>query len=179
MNFELDVKLRIDDEDFDVDSLKSAIDDHREHLKSPGSLEGAFALKVNGESLHEDLQYDPILRLAHLWLSKLPWVIGGDTETVALRDSEHCYAFVPAGESVELSFFSGTELEIEDNLFEPTNITFAEFAPKSIAAGDRLVELIKAVDDGLMESDEDCKDLQTSLVEAKKAWHDYEIHRNR
>ncbi|MEM6730484.1 MAG: hypothetical protein AAF658_02955 [Myxococcota bacterium] len=178
MKLELAVTLLIDDEPVAIaDALKKA-DELGESLSSLHSLEGQLVCTVNGKVVTDDYS-DPLLRLAHIWLSKVAWVIGGDTETVALRDSERCFAFVPTGESVELSFFSGTEEEIEEYVFEPTHVRLEDFATQSIAVGNQLSDLINAVDGSLWESDEDCKDLKTSMEEAKKAWHDYEIHRNR
>ena len=40
-----------------------------------------------------------------------------------------------------------------------------------------MIKVIESVDPGLLESDEDCKDLKNDLEESKKAWHDFEIHK--
>ncbi len=178
MKFELAANLLIDDEPVAVTHLLDNPDVLAEKLESLHHLEGQFVCTIMEKVVTDDYS-DPILRLAHLWLSKLAWIVGGDTETVALRDSERCFAFVPTGESVELSFFSGTEEEIEEYVFEPTHVRIEDFATQSIAVGDQLARLIDAVDISLWESDEDCKDLKTSIEEAKKAWHDYEIHKKR
>ena len=42
-----------------------------------------------------------------------------------------------------------------------------------------LLQLVKAVDPELLQTDEDCKDLTVSLEEARKAWHDYQVHNRR
>ncbi|MEO1174797.1 MAG: hypothetical protein AAFX94_22500 [Myxococcota bacterium] len=179
MKFELALTLLVDDDQpVGVDALIENPDAHKDDLSSMRSLEGRLVCSINGSEVSDDYS-DPILRLAHLWLSKVAWVIGGDTETVALRDSERCFAFVAAGESVEVSFFNGTEEEIEDYIFEPTHVRLEDFAKQSIRVADELARLINAVDASLWESDEDCKDLKTSTEEAKKAWHNYEIHRGR
>lgn len=179
MKFELALTLLPDDDQaLGVEAVISNLDAHQEALASMRSLEGRLVCTINGSEVSDDYS-DPILRLAHLWLSKVAWVIGGDTETVALRDSERCFAFVSAGESVEVSFFNGTEEEIEDYIFEPTHVRLEDFAKQSIRIADELASLINAVDSSLWDSDEDCKDLKTSTEEAKKAWHDYEIHRGR
>ncbi|MEL6547165.1 MAG: hypothetical protein AAFQ82_21240 [Myxococcota bacterium] len=177
MKFELAANLLLDDAPVAVKSLLDKPDELQQ-LDSLHHLEGQLVCTINGAVVTDDYG-DPILRLTHLWLSKLAWIIGGDTETVALRDSERCFAFVPTGESVELSFFSGTEEEIEEYVFEPTHVRMEDFANQSIAIGDQLSALIDAVDASLWESDEDCKDLKTSIEEAKKAWHDHQIHKNR
>lgn len=179
MKFELVLKILVDDDtDAVIPDVIQNAESYKEALSSMHSLEGRLVCAINGKTVSDDYG-DPILRLAHIWLSKVAWVIGGDTETVALRDSERCFAFVPTGESVEISFFNGTEEEIEDYVFEPTHVRLEDFAKQSIRVGEELSELVSAVDSSLWESDEDCKDLKTSVEEAKKAWHDFEIHRGR
>lgn len=178
MKFELAVNLLIDDDEVDVPHATSNAEELKEQLSSLHALEGRLVCSINGKVVSDDYS-DPILRLVHIWLSKVAWVIGGDTETVALRDSERCFAFVSAGESVEVSFFTGTEEEIEEYIFEPTHVRLDDFAVQSIRVGEELSGLIDAVDSSLWTSHEDCKDLRTSIDEAKKAWHDYEIHRGR
>jgi hypothetical protein len=98
---------------------------------------------------------------------------------VALRNSEQCFAFVPAGESVEISFFTGSETEIEDYILEPTTVRLEAFVTESLKAADTLVALVRGLDATLLHSNEDCKDLMTSLSEAQKAWHDYQLHARR
>jgi len=117
--------------------------------------------------------------LADQWVRKLSWVIGGDTETVALRNSEHCFAFVPTGDSVEFSFFAGTESEIEDYVIEPMNVRLESLATQAVKICENLLEVIQKVDPNLFESDEDCKDLVVSLDEGKKAWHRYQLQSKR
>jgi hypothetical protein len=43
--------------------------------------------------------------------------------------------------------------------------------------GERMVNLVEQIDAGLLESDEDCRDLKNDLEESKKAWHNFEIHK--
>jgi hypothetical protein len=98
---------------------------------------------------------------------------------VALRNSEQCFAFVPAGESVEVSFFTGSETEIEDYILEPTTVRLEAFVLESLNAGEQLVALVRGLGPSLITDNEDCKDLLLSLTEAQKAWHDYQLHARR
>ena len=139
---------------------------------------GRIALVVDGEDVFGE-HADPVVRLVDSWLRKLPWVISGDTETVALRNSEQCFAFVPAAESVEISFFHGSEAEIEEYVTEPLNCRLDVFVRESLAMGQRVLDVVRTVDAELLQANEDCRDLQTSLDEAKRAWHDYELHNRR
>ena len=154
-----------------IDALRSEVTDISLH-------EGHLLLGFDDEEPCDDYA-DPIVRLMDGWLKKLPWIIGGDTETVALRNSEQCFAFVPAGESVEISFFTGSETEIEDYILEPTTVRLDAFVNESLNAAESLVAVIRALDPALPTSNEDCKDLLTSLTEAQKAWHDYQLHNRR
>lgn len=140
---------------------------------------GRLAAHADGKELFGDYTADPIVRLVDGWLKKLPWIIGGDTETVALRNSEQCFAFVPAGDSVEVSFFVGSEAEIEDYVLEPTVVRLEMFVEQSLALGRLMLDLVAAVDPSLLESNEDCRDLQTSFTEADRAWHDHQLHQRR
>lgn len=149
------------------------------HIGDIAVAEGRLIASIDGEDAFGDFPPDPVIRLVESWLRKLPWIISGDTETVALRNSEHCFAFVPSGESVEVSFFTGSEAEIEDYVLEPINVRRDAFVQQSIALGERIVALINALEPSLMQSNEDCRDLHTSLTEAQKAWHDYQLHARR
>jgi hypothetical protein len=53
------------------------------------------------------------------------------------------------------------------------------FVTESLKAADTLVALVRGLDATLLHSNEDCKDLMTSLSEAQKAWHDYQLHARR
>lgn len=178
MKFTLDFSVDAGDESVDSASFLKEIDSHRSELSDVSAIEGRIVIRFDGKDACGEYS-DPIVRLIDQWLRKLPWIIGGDTETVALRNSESCFAFVPAGESVELSYFNGSETEIEDYIFEPTTVRLEGFVNQSIAAGDRLVETIKAIDASLLQGSEDIKDLQTSLGEAKRAWREHQLHNRR
>ncbi len=172
MKFELDFRIQVGDQVVDGRAVEADLDTYRDQLKELGSVNGILVLRVDGEELLSDT-FDPILRLADLWVRKVPWIIAGDTETVALRNSAHCYAFVPAGESVELSFFSGSETEIEEYVIEPITVRLDAFVTQSLAVANRLLELAKRIDPALLESSEDCQALAQNLPDAQQAWRDY------
>lgn len=178
MKFTLDAHLDSGDGVISASDFLARMDALREQITDISLHEGRLVVGFDGtEALKE--YSDPLVRLMDGWLRKLPWIIGGDTETVALRNSEQCFAFVPAGESVELSFFTGSETEIEDYILEPTTVRLDAFVAESFAAAEAIVELIRGLDATLLQSNEDCKDLMTSLTEAQKAWHDYQLHARR
>jgi hypothetical protein len=178
MKVALDYRIRVDDAVLDSSTLLGSLDKYRDALVKAGTIEGAIVLKLDNES-HAGDYFDPILRLGGQWIRKLPWVLGGDTETVAFRDSEHCFGFVPAGDSVELSFFQGPESEVEEYIVEPSTVRLDAFAKESIRLCERLVELVKAVNPSLLENDEDCRELVASLEEGRNAWRDYQLHNRR
>ncbi len=177
MNFELDFKILVDEEPIDAATLLANPDAHREELSDIYAWEGAILIKVDGQPQGDEIP-DPVLRLADQWVRKIPWILGGDTETVAFRDSEHCYAFIPAGDGVEFSLFSGTESEIEEYVIEPFTVRMSAFCTQSIALCERLLELAGTIDAALLETD-DCKDLRVSLDESKKAWRDHQLRDKR
>ena len=180
MKFSLDALIvkETDDAVVSATELESAAELSAE-ASDLANAEGRLVAHVDGADLFGDFTAEPIVRLVDGWLRKLPWIIGGDTETVALRNSEQCFAFVPTGESVEITFFVGTEAEIEDYVTEPTVVRLELFVQQTLAVGQRLVRLLRRVDEALLESNEDCRDLLTSLTEAERAWHDHELHNRR
>ncbi len=178
MKFELDFKLRIDDRTIDSRSVMSNAGAlSAAHPKLLG-LEGAVIVKLDGHVVCDEL-YEPILRFVGQWVRKVPWVVAGDTETVAFRNSEHCFAFVPAGESVEFSFYVGSENEVEEYLVEPTTIRLQAFAEETLRLGEELLRLVYGVDRSLVDSDEDCRDLVVSVEEGRNAWKEHQIHLRR
>lgn len=178
MKFSLEISLDAGDSTIDSASFLKDIVRYRSGVADISKLEGRVILLLEGKDVCGEYS-DPVLRLTDQWLRKLPWIIGGDTETVALRNSEHCFAFVPAGESVELSYFLGSETEIEDYIVDPSTVRLEAFVNESIRLGERMLEIVRAVDATLLESNEDCRDCTTSLGEAKRAWRDYLLHQRR
>lgn len=179
MNLKIDFVLLVGDDDaVDSAAFLDGLARYKGDLEDISALEGRLTVNFDGPNVCDEFA-DPVIRLVDSILRKLPWIIGGDTETVALRNSEQCFAFVPAGESVELSYFTGSETEIEDYIFEPVTVRLDAFVNQSIAMGERLLQIIAGIDPALSTDNEDAKDLQTSFDEAKRAWRDYLLHNRR
>ncbi|HET6347049.1 MAG TPA: hypothetical protein VFH51_19085 [Myxococcota bacterium] len=178
MKFSLDFELDTADASVDSATFLKKIDSYRGELSDINALEGRVVVRIDGKDVCGEYS-DPIVRLVDQWLRKLPWIVGGDTETVALRNSEHCFAFVPAAESVEVSYFQGSEMEVEDYIVEPVTLRLDAFVNESLGLGDKLVNIVKVGEPSLFDSSEDCKDLQTSLNEAKRSWREYQLHQRR
>lgn len=179
MRFSIDYTIDVGDATLSSSEIIAEIDKHRDELNAlgdVGGITGELVLKF-GERAAAGEYNDPILRLVSKWLGKVTWVIAADTETVALRNSEHCYAFVPTGDGVEISFFEGDEAEIEEYVIEPTNVRLEEFVAESIKVGERLTDLVAALDESQLTSSEDCKDLVSALSEAREAWRKHERKR--
>jgi hypothetical protein len=176
MKFELDLEFECATERL---SLSAALErPERLCADTPEIHEWMGCIKIQRSPDTGDYA-DPIIRLVTLWLRKLPWVLAGDTETVALANSEQCFAFVPAGESVEWSFFTGSETEIEEYIVEPTTARLDQFVQESLRIGDELLQLLRKMDAHLLESHEDCKDLQISFTEAQRAWREQKLRQRR
>jgi hypothetical protein len=122
---------------------------------------------------------EPLLRLVNQWVRRLQWIIGGDTESIAFRNSEECYGFVPLGDTVELCLFEGSESEVERYIIEPQTVKLADFVQASIQMGETMLAIVKSSDESLLGSDEDCKELVSDLEEARRAWKDFELHGRR
>ncbi len=178
MTVALDYNIRVDDDVVDSKTLVANLEKYRDALSKASTIEGAIVVTLDGEP-HAGDYFDPILRLGGQWIRKLPWVLGGDTETVAFRNSEHCFGFVPAGDSVELSFFVGSETEVEEYVLEPSTVRLDAFAKESISLCERLINLVKKVNPALLDTDEDCRELTASLDEGRNAWRDYQLHNRR
>lgn len=178
MKFSLDFRIDSDGTNVDSASLESNLGKLRDTLSNVSSLEGTLVVRLDGKEVCGDYS-DPIVRLADQWIRKLPWIIGGDTETVALRNSEHCFALVPEGESVEFSYYQGSETEIEEYIVDPVNIRLESFVTESIRVGERLIEMVRLVDDELLESNEDARDLLMSVTEAKRVWKEHLLRQRR
>lgn len=176
MKFSIDYHLDVGDESIESASVAADITKYNEALKDIGALTADLKFTFGETERMGDFS-DPVVRLAGLWMRKVAWVIGGDTETVALRNSEQCFAFVRTGNGVEVSFYDGDESEIENYVIDPVTVSLGAYVQASFSFAEHVMGLVSAVDGSLLQSDEDCADLVASLGEAKTAWHDYEIHR--
>ena len=85
MKFELTYTLDLDDEEVEPAAVLASPDKYREGLDDVGSLYGGLRISVQGGNAAEDYS-EGLVRLLHEWLQKVTWVLGGDTETLALRN---------------------------------------------------------------------------------------------
>lgn len=175
MKFSLAIKIDTDGGAMALADIRANAADHADLMKDISAVEGALVVTVDGQSYCEDLM-EPIFRVAGTFIGKVRWVLGGDTETVPFRNSEHCFALAPAGESVELAFFVGNEMEVEEYVLDPTNIPFDVFVPVAISAMQELADLGAKLSPNSRDN-EDYSDLLVSLDETKAAWKDYQLHR--
>ena len=177
MKVALDYQIRVDDTLINSRQLaEQCARGQKPQVTMPP--EGVLLFTLDGQAYGFDL-LEPLVRLMSMWLRKLPWVLAGDTETVAYHNSEHCCAFVPAGDSVELSLFAGTENEVEEYIVEPSTVRLDHFTKESLNVAERLLEAVKTLDVAFYDTDEDCRDLKASLDEARSAWRDYQLHQRR
>ncbi len=170
--------MAVDGNAVDSSVLLGDVAAYRSQCADLTALEGSVVVSIDGKDVCGEYT-DPLVRLCDQWLRKLPWIIGGDTETVALRNTETVFAFVPEGDSVEMSYFTGSENEIEEYIVEPQNIRLDAFVTESIRMAERLVEFLTAADAQAFASSEDTQDLQNSLAEARRSWKDYQLKQRR
>jgi hypothetical protein len=174
MNFALEFHLDVDGKATPLSAIIKNLDAHRAMLSDVHTIEGKLVLTFNGKATEAEDYSDPMLRLVDGWLRKVPWVLGGDTETVPLRNSEYCYAFIPTGNAVEISFYEGDSAEIDEYVLEPRTVLLDAYAPASLRLGNEVADLIRTLDATLLTKDEDCKDFMNNLNEANKAWREYQ-----
>tara|TARA_B100001287_G_scaffold268493_1_gene264822 strand:- start:47 stop:583 length:537 start_codon:yes stop_codon:yes gene_type:complete len=174
------LELHFLNEDASVTSAEKLLNDNAllEDFDDIRYVEGRIQASFDDDKIEVDYE-EPILRLVNQWVRRVPWIIGGDTESIAFRNTEECYGFVPLGDTVELSLFEGSESEVESYLIEPHTVRLADFVATSIEMGETMLKVVKAVDASLLESDEDCKELVSDLEEARRAWKEFEMHGRR
>ena len=174
------LELHFLDEDAPVQPAEKLLNEPTllEELGDIRYVEGRIHASFDDKPIAAEYE-EPILRLVNQWVRRLQWIIGGDTESIAFRNSEECYGFVPLGDTVALSLFEGSESEVERYIIEPQTVRLADFIQTSIEMGETMLAIVKASDASLLESDEDCKELVSDLEEARRAWKDFELHGRR
>ena len=174
------LELHLLDDDASVKSAEKLLTEPAllEELGDIRYVEGRIQAAFDDQPIAVEYE-EPILRLVNQWVRRLQWVIGGDTESIAFRNSEECYGFVPLGDTVELCLFEGSESEVERYIIEPQTVRLSDFVQTSIQMGETMLAIVKASDESLLESDEDCKELVSDLDEARRAWKDFELHGRR
>jgi hypothetical protein len=134
---------------------------------NPAALDGFIIPANNNRALIEPVESDPLMHLCTMWMLKVPWVITGDEEVVALRNSPYCYGFEPAGSQVRIYFYEGTEGEVENLLVEPVGVPIKDFVPASLQMGR---DMLSWATQCLGEEQEEVVELRTALEEAENAW---------
>jgi hypothetical protein len=178
MKFQLDYRVEISDEPVSSAEIPDKIEEHRDELVKIDDLYGEIVLQAMGDAGQDSgAVSEPIIRLTERWLRKLQWVIGGDTETIPCMNSEHCFAFVPAGESVEISLFIGDESEVEEYLVEPVTVRLELLVNESLRLAKALIGLVETIEPSLLESNDGCKELGAVLGEVAQAWREHQQHR--
>jgi hypothetical protein len=177
MKFSLDYKVSAQEGKVSSEQVLQNIDRYRGDLCPPEQLEGSLVLFLEGKEVPLDYS-EPLLRLMAVWLRKAMWAMGGDTETLALRNSEECFGLIPTGSSVEVSFFTGTEEEIEEFVLAPTKIQVSQLMTSSLSTAERLIAMLEKAC-GKVDEDVDFQDLRIALGEARQAWRDKELHERR
>ena len=178
MKFQLDYNVEVNDEPCASSQIQQKIEEHRDELVKIDDLYGEIVLSVMGSADQEPGTIsEPVVRLLDRWLRKTQWVIGGDTETIACMNSEHCFAFVPAGESVEVSLFIGDEAEIEEYIIEPVTVRLEEFVTASLTVSDNFLAFVQSIDAELLQTSEGCKELVSILNDVKGAWREHQMRR--
>ena len=174
------LELHFLDEDAPVQPAEKLLNEPTllEELGDIRYVEGRIHASFDDKPIAAEYE-EPILRLVNQWVRRLQWIIGGDTESIAFRNSEECYGFVPLGDTVELCLFEGSESEVERYIIEPQTVRLADFVQTSIEMGETMLAIVKASDASLLDSDEDCKELVSDLEEARRAWKDFELHGRR
>jgi hypothetical protein len=179
MKFQLDYNVEVSDEPLGSSQIQQKIEEHLDELVKIDNLYGEIVLSVTGSAGQDPGTIsEPVVRLLDRWLRKTQWVIAGDTETIACMNSEHCFAFVPAGESVEVSLFVGDEAEVEEYLVEPVTVRLEEFVNASIELGDSFLSFVQSIDSGLLQTSEGCRELASVLGDVKGAWREHQMRRS-
>jgi hypothetical protein len=144
-------------------------------FSKPEDIEGALVPYTNGKPAMDPF-VDPLLSPLEQWVLKLPWCLGGDTETVFLKNSEHAFGFEPMSESLQLSFYVGQGNEVDEYILEPVPIMLDSFCDASIAAAKKLLAVIQDTAPEAMSSS-DVKTLQEATKEAERALREFKHSR--
>ena len=178
MKLLLTYQFDLEDGMLSAEEIESNLENSLPRLTDVANEEGRIIILLDGEDVCGEYS-EPLIRLVDQWLRKVNWLISGDTETLAFRNSEQCFGFIPSGKSVEFSFYDGTELEVEEYVVEPVLFHLDRLVLESIALGERVIQVLIHVDPELSNTDGDCIDLKQGLEELKASWHNYELHERR
>jgi hypothetical protein len=175
MKFTLEVFISHDNKSVPLGELAKDKASCKAVFSKPESVEGALVPFTNGKPAMDAFS-DPLMALLEQWVLKLPWCLGGDTETVFLKNTEHAFGFEPMSESLQMSFYKGQGNEVEEYVVEPLPIMLDMFCEASIAAVKKLLAVVQDNAPESMQSS-DVKTLQDATKEAERALRDYKHSR--
>lgn len=175
MKFTLEVFIAHGDKTVALSDLAKDKASCKAVFSKPDEVEGALIPYTNGKAAMEVFS-DPLLALLEQWILKLPWCLGGDTETVFLKNTEHAFGFEPMSESLQLSFYVGQGNEVDEYILEPVAIMLDQFCDASIAAVKKLLATIQDTAPEAMQAP-DVKTLQEATKEAERALREYKHSR--
>ncbi|MCC6810972.1 MAG: hypothetical protein IT381_26315 [Deltaproteobacteria bacterium] len=171
MKFTLEVFISHGDKNVGLAELAKDKASCKAVFSKPEEVEGALIPYTNGKAGME-VFCDPLFALLEQWILKLPWCLGGDTETVFLKNSEHAFGFEPMSESLQLSFYVGQGNEVDEYILEPVPIMLDSFCDASIAAVKKVLAVVQDTAPEAMTSP-DVKTLQDATKEAERALREY------
>jgi len=175
MKFGLEIEILHEDKDVNTRELAKNMELAQAVLADPDKLEGAIIPYTNGKPAMAAFN-DPLLPLLEQWMLKMPWCLGGDTETVFLKNSEHAFGFEPMSEALQLSFYVGQGNDVEQYILEPMALSLENFCDVSVSAVKQVLDLIVKVKPGSDQTG-DVKNLKDALAEADKALREYRNQR--
>ena len=137
-------------------------------------LYGAVVLAKDGGELGER-RPDPIFSLVTNLVRSVPYIIEGEPENILLSESEHGFMFEPSGDDVHVSFFAGDAYEPDEFLIPPETMPVAQWGEQVLSMGERLRDLIQAIDPGGFEQDDYLKSLPEFLEVGREAFKTFQL----
>jgi|GEM_PF-6908000 len=174
MKFGLDIAVFLDDKYYTLKELSLQQDAIKKIFAKPDEVEGSLVPIVNDKQAL--LFYtEPLLALLEQWLLKLPWVLGGDTETIPLRSNDFIFGLEPISEILHLFVFTGDPNEIEDYILEPVSVGLEKFADMSIQLIKQFFAVVESAVPNLDKLSSEITTLKDALAEAEKALKAYRL----
>jgi hypothetical protein len=176
MKFGLDIRIATEDKSVPLSDLSKNFELAKTLLANPERVEGALLPIVGGKAAMQEYS-DPLVPLIEQWLLKLPWLLGGDTEIIPLKNSEHSFGFEPVSDVLDLSCYIGEKNEVDDYVLEPVQVPLENFCESSIGAAKQFIALIDKVDPAFADKVVDVKTLKEACIEAERALKNYRLQR--
>ena len=174
MKFGLEIQVSVDDKAVPLAQLSNQQDVSQKLLAEPAQLEGCFMPFGNGKAVMP-VYSDPLLPLVEQWLLKVPWLLGGDTEVVPLRNHLFSFLFETVSDVVDLSCFTGTRNEIEEYILEPFQVPVEQFCDVTISNAKQLVRWLEQTDPKIADRSPDFVTLKQALTEAERSLKEYRL----